>query len=409
MLIFEIIMVAMAAIRANVLRAVLTTLGIIIGVAAVIAVVALGQGAQRRVQQQIQSMGTNVLTIRPNWGHFGGVRNVAQRLYVRDADALKRESNGLLTVSPVASSGQQVTYSRWNAHAEIYGVWPEYFAIHDHHLALGRYFTEGELQGRRRVAVLGANVLSNLAGQDSAALTPESILGQTIQIRGVPFVVIGILKAKGESGFQGPDEDIFVPTSTALYRLFGGRERLNSIEVSTASPQEQDQAYSQIDQIMRRQHRLRPGDDADFQVFNAAEMMSTFNETNKTLTYLLAGIAGISLLVGGIGIMNIMLVSVTERTREIGVRKALGATRQNIMFQFLVESLALCVLGGILGVGVGFLAAHLMTTFAQWQTYVAPYAVFTALGFSAGVGLFFGMWPARRAARLDPIEALRYE
>jgi putative ABC transport system permease protein len=407
MLIFEIFMVAMAAIRANVLRAVLTTLGIIIGVAAVIAVVALGQGAQRRVEAQIQSMGTNVLTIRPGTGTFGGVRDFSQRLYVKDAEALKKESNGLLTVSPNAGSHQQVTYLRWNAGLEIQGVWPEYFTIHDHHLQAGRYFNEGEVQGRRRVAVLGADVLADLAG--NATLTPEGMVGQTIQMRGVPFTVIGVLQAKGESGFMGPDEQVFIPISTAQYRVFGGRERLSSIEVSTASPKEQEQAYAEIDRIMRRSHKIRPGQDPDFNIRNAAEMMSAFNQTNKTLTYLLAGIAGISLLVGGIGIMNIMLVSVTERTREIGVRKALGATRQNIMFQFLVESLSLCVLGGLLGVGVGFIAAHLMTTLAQWQTYVAPYAVFTALGFSAAVGLFFGMWPARRAASLDPIEALRYE
>jgi putative ABC transport system permease protein len=404
MLIYEIIMVAMSAIRANVLRAVLTTLGIIIGVSAVISVVAMGDGAQRRVQAQIQRMGTNVLTIRPGTGSFGGVRNFSQRLYVEDADALKSESNGLLTVAPEASSGQQVTYSRWNAHFEVLGTWPEYFQIYDHHLVAGRFFNEGELQGRRRVAVLGHNVMQDLGGAP-----PETMVGQSVQIRGLPFEIIGVLEEKGEAAFMRPDEEIFIPLSTAQYRVFGGRERLESIYASTPSPKDLDQAYAEIDRIMRHRHKIRPGQDADFNIRNSADLLSTFNETNKTFTLLLGGIAGVSLLVGGIGIMNIMLVSVTERTREIGVRKALGATRANIMFQFLVESLSLCILGGLLGVAGGFGAAHLITRFAATQTFVAPAAVFTALGFSAGVGLFFGIWPARRAASLDPIVALRYE
>jgi putative ABC transport system permease protein len=404
MLIYEIIMVAMSAIRANVLRAVLTTLGIIIGVAAVISVVAMGDGAQRRVQDQIQRMGTNVLTIRPGTGTFGGVRNFSQRLYVEDAEALKAQSEGLLTVAPESSSRLQVTYSRWNSNYEILGTWPEYFQIYDHHLAAGRFFTEGELQGRRRVAVLGHNVMQDLGGTP-----PELMVGQSIQIRGLPFEVIGVLQEKGEAAFMRPDEEIFIPLSTGQYRVFGGRSRLSSIYAATPSPKELDQAYAEIDRIMRRRHKIRPGEEADFNIRNSADLLSTFSDTQKTFTLLLGGIAGVSLLVGGIGIMNIMLVSVTERTREIGVRKALGATRSAIMFQFLVESLTLCVLGGLLGVGAGFGAAGLITHFAGTQTFVAPAAVVTALGFSAGVGLFFGIWPARRAASLDPIVALRYE
>jgi putative ABC transport system permease protein len=403
-LIFEIIMVAMAAVRANVLRSVLTTLGIIIGVAAVIAMVALGEGAQQRVEQQIERMGTNVLTIRPGQQMWGGVSRGESNMSVDDAEALRDGSNGLMEISPEISSRMQVTYLRWNSNTQIQGVWPEYFDMYDHALQFGRFFNQGEVQGRRRVAVLGYNLPETLGDQ-----VPAALVGQTIQIRGVPFEVIGVLEEKGDAAWVRPDDQIFVPTSTAQYRVFGGRDRINAIYAATATPEALDLAYADIDRIMRREHRIRPGEDADFNIRNSADLLATFNETNETFTLLLAGIAGISLLVGGIGIMNIMLVSVTERTREIGVRKALGATRKAILFQFLIESLFLCILGGLLGVAAGIGGAELMTRMQEWETVVSPAAVATALAFSAGVGLFFGMWPAQRAAKLDPIDALRYE
>lgn len=405
MLILEIIMVSLAAIRANVLRSILTTLGIIIGVAAVISVVALGEGAQAQVEAQIQRMGTNVLTIRPGQQMWGGVsRGETEELTVADAEALRDGSEGLLSVAPEVSSRQQVSYLRWNSNNQIVGTWPEYFPMYDHHLQAGRFFNFGEVQGRRRVAVLGYNVPTSLGETPAAAL-----IGQTIQVRGVPFEVIGVLQEKGEAAWIRPDDQIFIPVSTAQYRVFGGRERLNSIYAATATPAQLDEAFGVIDRIMRRAHRIQPGAEADFNIRNSSDLLATFNETNQTFTLLLASIAGVSLLVGGIGIMNIMLVSVTERTREIGVRKALGATRKNILFQFLVESLALCTLGGILGVAAGYGAADLLTRFAEWDTIIAPAAVVTALTFSAGVGLFFGLLPAQRAAKLDPIDALRYE
>jgi putative ABC transport system permease protein len=404
MLVFEIVMVAMAAIRANVLRSVLTTLGIIIGVAAVIAMVALGEGAQARVEQEIQRMGTNVLTIRPGQQMWGGISRGDSNMSVDDAEALRSGSSGLLQVSPEISSRLQVTYLRWNSNTQILGVWPEYFDMYDHTLQAGRFFNEGEIQGRRRVAVLGYNLPETLGEQ-----VPEALVAQTIQIRGVPFEVIGVLEEKGDAAWMRPDDQIFIPTSTAQYRVFGGRDRINAIYAATATPEQLDMAYAEIDRIMRREHRIRPGEEGDFNIRNSADLLATFNETNETFTLLLAGIAGISLLVGGIGIMNIMLVSVTERTREIGVRKALGATKKAIMFQFLIESLFLCVLGGLLGVGAGIGGAQLMTRIQQWDTVVSPAAIATALAFSAGVGLFFGMWPAQRAASLDPIDALRYE
>ncbi len=404
MLVYEIMMVAMAAIRANVLRSVLTTLGIIIGVAAVIAMVALGEGAQVRVEQQIQRMGTNVLTIRPGQQYFGGIGRGDTQMSVDDAVALRDDSNGTLEVAPEITSRIQITYARWNTNTQVFGTWPEYFEIYDHKLQAGRFFNQGEVQGRRRVAILGYNIPENLGGQDPAAL-----VGQTIQLRGVPFQVIGVLEEKGDAAWIRPDDQVFIPISTAQYRVFGGRDRINAIYASTATPELLNQAYGEIDRILRRQHRIRPGEEADFNIRNSADLLETFNETNQTFTLLLAGIAGISLLVGGIGIMNIMLVSVTERTREIGVRKALGATRRAIMFQFLIESLSLCVLGGLLGVGAGIGGASLLTRLQQWDTVVAPESIVMALGFSAAVGLFFGLWPAQRAARLDPIVALRYE
>jgi putative ABC transport system permease protein len=404
LLFLEIVMVAMAAVRANVLRSVLTTLGIVIGIAAVITMVALGEGAQQQVEEQINRMGTTILTVRPGQQMFGGVSRGDAELSIDDAIALRDESNGLLKVSPEQQSRMQVAYKRWNSNTQIMGVWPAYFEMYAHELQVGRWFDQGEVQGRRRVAVLGYNLPETLG-----ETPPEVLVGETIQIRGVIFEVIGILKEKGDAAWIRPDDQIFVPQSTAQYRVMGGRDRLNSVYAATDTPEQLDMAFAEIDRIVRRSHRIKAGEDADFNIRNSSDLLATFNETNQTFALLLAGIAGISLLVGGIGIMNIMLVSVTERTREIGVRKALGATKRAIMTQFLVEALFLCVLGGLLGVGVGYGAAEAMTRVADWQTSVAPAAVFTAIGFSAGVGLFFGLWPARRAAALDPIDALRYE
>ncbi len=400
----EIIAVALAAIRANALRSFLTTLGIIIGVGAVIAMVALGEGAQQSVNQQIQRMGTNVLTIRPGQQMFGGVRRDAtQRLSVEDAAALKSQTGGLLTIAPEVSSRGQLSYSRYNSNNQVVGTWPEYFDIYDHTLIAGRYFNEGEVQGRRRVAVLGYSVPEQLS-------TPVPLLlGKTIQISGQPFEVIGVLAEKGEAAWLRPDEQVFIPISTAQYRLFGGRERLSSIYAATADPDQLDQAYGEIDRVLRREHRIRPGEEADYSIRNSADLLTTFSETQKTFGYLLAGIAGVSLLVGGIGIMNIMLVSVTERTREIGIRKSLGATKKAILFQFLIEALVLCMFGGAVGVLMGWGSARSITHFASWETAVSANAVITALAFSVGIGLFFGIWPAQRAAKLDPIDALRYE
>jgi putative ABC transport system permease protein len=415
MLFTEVIAVAMAAIRANALRSILTTLGIIIGVAAVITMVSLGEGAQQQIQAQIEGMGTNILSISPSRGQgMGGVRSGSSRLYVDDAVALRDNSGGLLKVAPESSNRLQVTYLRWNDNLEVFGTWPEYFQMNNYELAYGRLFDVGEDQGRRRVAVLGSEVPTSLGG-----VPPELLLGRSIQLRGITFEVIGVLKSKGtSSGWMNPDNRVYIPLNTALYRVSGGRDYLGtiSVQVQTGGDQRPDEvqrymdmAYAEIDRILRREHQILPGEEPDFDIRNFADLLATFEETAQTFTFLLAGIGAVSLLVGGIGIMNIMLVSVTERTREIGVRKALGATRANILFQFLVESLALCLLGGILGVAVGWGGAYLLANWGGQNTAVALDSVAMAMGFSAAVGLFFGIWPARRAARLDPIVALRYE
>ncbi len=399
----ETINVALASIRANALRSGLTTLGIVIGTGAVITMVALGEGAQRRVQEQIENMGTNILTVRPGQGYFRGVASGSRRLEEDDAIALRAQVGDRYEVAPEIESRLQVSHLRWNSSNSVVGTWPSYFSVHSHELAFGRYFDEGEVQGRRRVAVLGSNVPEELG-------TPPSLLiGRNIQIRGIRFEVVGVLREKGGAMWMQPDDQIFIPLSTAMYRVMGGRDRLRSIYVAAPSPEELDPAWADIDRVIRREHRIPPAEEADFSIQQSSDILETFGETTQTFSLLLAGIAGVSLLVGGIGIMNIMLVSVTERTREIGIRKALGATRKTILFQFLIEALVLCVLGGLLGVAFGVGGAQVITGLYGTQTAVAAEAVAIALGFSAAIGLFFGIWPARRASILDPIDALRYE
>ncbi len=402
MLITEILRVALAAIRANKLRSFLTALGIIIGIASVITMVALGEGAQRAVEARLRTLGTNVLTIRPGQEMRGGVDRGDTRLRPDEARALLRSPRAIASASPEMQRRVQVEFGEANANLQVSGVWPSYFSIQNFELGAGRLFTDAEERGRRRVVLLGATVA------DKLQTTNGELLDQTVRIGGVPFTVIGIFAEKGSVGFSSPDDGLYVPLATAQFRIFGD-DRVNAIYVQAASERQMNDAIAEIDSVLRREHRLRPAEQSDFSIRNQATLMSTFEATTKTFSYLLAGIALVSLLVGGIGIMNIMLVSVTERTREIGVRKALGARKRDILMQFLIEALVLCLAGGAIGILIGFGAAEGVRRFAGWNAEVVPAAVILAFSFSAAVGVFFGLYPARKAAGLDPIEALRYE
>jgi len=402
MLILEIIRVALQAIGANKMRSVLTMLGIVIGVAAVITMVALGTGAQRSVEDQLQALGTNVLTVRPGQGWHRGVRSGDARMYVSDAYAVQDRADAIVLAAPEMVSGVQVEFGRSNANLRVTGTVANFRELNNYEVAYGRFFTDEEDSGRRRVAVLGGTV------PEVFASTALDMLGQRISIRNVTFEIVGILEPKGGSGWFNQDERIFIPVQTAQFRVMG-TDRIGSFNVKVADEYSPAAAMAQIEQVLRREHKLRVGDDNDFYVQDRAELMGTMQEATKTFTFLLAGIAAVSLLVGGIGIMNIMLVSVTERTREIGIRMAMGATRRQVLTQFLLEALVLCLVGGLLGIALGFGAAKTLASLAEWRTAVSLEAVGMAVVFSAVVGLFFGAWPARRAASLDPIDALRYE
>jgi putative ABC transport system permease protein len=404
MIIGEIILVAFRSIRANKLRAALTMLGVIIGVSAVITVVALSTGAQKAVEERIQAMGANLLSIYPGQSFMGGrASDVRVSLTTDDADALKRDGTLLEAVVPELQRSLPVAYLSQNINTNINGTTANYASVRNYKVTHGRMFTEGDDASRQRYAVLGSQVPTMLN------VNPGAVLGRTIQIRGQPFEVIGVLESKGSQGWGGnPDEQILIPLKTAQYRIFG-TDRLRSIAVAIKKGVPLEQGMVDIEGILRREHKIRPGGDNDFQIRNQTEVLATQQQTTQTFSVLLASIAAVSLLVGGIGIMNIMLVSVTERTREIGIRKALGATRSNIMFQFLIESLVLCLAGGGFGILLGYAASSVMSTKFGWNTMVSPTAVGVAFAFSAGVGLFFGLWPARRAATLNTIDALRYE
>jgi putative ABC transport system permease protein len=400
----ETVSVAFQSIRANKLRSGLTMLGIIIGVGAVITMVALGSGAQKAIEDRIASLGANVLTVFAGQGFRGGVASQDRTaLTTDDYEALRRDARLLKAVVPEMSQNMQVQYGGQNINVSVLGTTANYTDMRNYTVPHGRMFTDGDDEARQRYAVLGADV-PELLGANAAAM-----INQTVMIRGVPFEIIGILSRKGSQGsFFNPDEQILIPINTAQFRIFG-TERVRSISVQVADGVPVEQGMVDLERVLRREHKIRPGAENDFMIRNQQDILATQQEATQVFTTLLASIAAVSLLVGGIGIMNIMLVSVTERTREIGVRKALGATRRTILLQFLIEALALCLTGGIIGILLGSGAAVALSKLAQWNVLVSPVSIVVAFGFSALTGLFFGIWPARRAASLDPIIALRYE
>ncbi len=407
MLFGETIMVALGALRANKLRSLLTMLGIVIGVAAVIAVVALGRGAQAAVNDRISALGTTLLTVSPGQargpGGIGGGFG-SSRLTMEDAKALETLGETIFAVQPEMSGNLQVQFLNKNTNTQIVGVTSNYPRVRKYEMAAGRFFTTAEDNSRQRMAVVGPTVIENLGLQ-----TSDAIIGENIRIRGIQFTVIGVFKSKGQaSPFNNPDDQVLIPLTTARFRVLG-QNRLRSISVLAPSEDQIPETMAEIQKILRRQHRLRQGKEDDFNTRSQADFLSTLGETTAVFSLLLTGIAAVSLMVGGIGIMNIMLVSVTERTREIGIRKALGATRMNILFQFLVEAVVLCLVGGALGILVGTGGATVFTRVMGWNTMVGTTAVALAFGFSAAVGVIFGVYPARRAATMDPIVALRYE
>jgi len=397
--------VATQSILKNKMRTFLTMLGIVIGVAAVIVMVAVGYGAQTSIQKQIGALGTNMIMIMPGASSSGGVNQGAatfNRLTPADYEKLQRESLLLSAVSPVVFTNAQAISGQGNWRTRINGVSTEYQQIRDWPVEQGTYFTEADLRGMRKVAVLGTTVAKNLFPYGDA-------IGQQLQIRDVPFTVVGVLKSKGQNaGGMDSDDIILVPYTTAQARL-SGRQRVGQIIASASSPQDVPAAQEEVRGILRESHKLGEGDDDDFTIRNQDEIAAAASSTTQVMTLLLAAIASISLLVGGIGIMNIMLVSVTERTREIGIRMAIGARGSDVLTQFLVESVAISMLGGIIGVLLGLAGSALLGHFTGWSTVTPPEAIVIAVGFSAAVGVFFGFYPARQAAALNPIQALRYE
>ena len=401
----ELLRVGVQALSRNRMRSGLTVLGIVIGVAAVIATLAIGQGARAAVQAQIRALGANTLTVLPGTITASGARSgmgSTTTLTPDDAVAIKAECPAIEAVAPAVRTVAQVVYGNMNWSTAIQGTTPEFVFVRQWPVANGVFITDSDVRGAAKVCVLGQNVAQQLfAGADP--------VGQTVRIKDMPFRVVGVLTAKGGQGFGGNQDDIVIVPITTVQRKLMAITYVQSIAVSAVGEKEVNDASSQITDLLRQRHRIRADADADFFIFTQQEIANSAEATSKVMTLLLASIAAVSLLVGGIGIMNIMLVSVTERTREIGIRRAIGARRRDILMQFLVESAFLALAGGALGVALGMGAAVLITQFARWPTLIQPAAVALAFGFASVVGVFFGFYPAHRASRLDPVDALRYE
>jgi putative ABC transport system permease protein len=403
-----ILRVALKALARNKMRTALTMLGMIIGVASVITIVALGNGAQQQIEEQVQSVGTNLIMVRAGNLQRGGISQGmggAPTLKAADVEAIRAQVPGAIYLAASVNTRDQVVAGGQNWSAQIEGTDVEFPMIRFWDLEYGTFFTQTHVRSTAKVAVLGSVVRDNLFGEGADPV------GQRVRIRRQSFEIIGVMESKGAGQFgQDQDDTILVPYTTVQKKLRGRNgTNITGITISAASPDEMEEIKAQIAAVLREQHRLIPGDDDDFMLRTMEDMASMMTGIIETMTGLLAGIAGVSLLVGGIGIMNIMLVSVTERTREIGLRMAVGAKGRDVLFQFLVEAMVLSFVGGVFGVALGFGLSEAITYLLHWPTTVPAYAVALSVGFAATTGIFFGFYPARKAAQLNPIESLRFE
>lgn len=403
----EIITEAISTLTVNKLRTGLATLGIVIGIGSVIALVSLGQASQQAVQSQIQSLGSNLLTVSPGSTSQGGIRGAAggaTTLTLADAEAISNspQITTIEKISPEYTSRTQVTTGRTNTNTQVIGVTPIYAEVRNLTIASGNFISEQQINSIAKVAVLGPTVVANLFGEGA------NPIGQTIRINGQTLTIIGVTNSKGGTGFQNQDDIVWVPLSTAQKQLFGA-DHITSIALEAKNPDVMVDAQNEVGYLLLARHKLNDPTQADFSIFSQQDILGAASQITGTFTALLSGIAAISLLVGGIGIMNIMLVTVTERTREIGLRKALGAKKKVIITQFLIESIILTFAGGVIGMGIGVLASFVISSFINLPFTLSPSSVLLAIGVSAGIGILFGWYPAQRAANLQPIEALRYE
>jgi len=401
---------ALRSLKSNSLRSVLTTLGIIIGVGAVIIMVSVGNGAKAKINRLIESMGANIMMVMGGSSRGGGVRGGAGSLPTLtedDAWAIQNEISSVIVAAPSVSGSVQVIKGNMNWATSALGITSEYITAREWKVQNGRFFESSELKRSAKVAILGKTVVDNL-------FIDQNPVGQTIRVKRVPFLVIGVLAPKGQTG-HGMDQDdvVMIPMTTAKKRILGGRKLsgklVSGIVVKARSAEEVSQTEEQVKELLRQRHRIRPGQNDDFRIRNLAEMVSTRADSSEAMSLLLMAVASISLVVGGIGIMNIMLVSITERTREIGLRMAVGATAGDIRSQFLIEAIVLSLIGGLLGAILGIGGSLAMSAFSKWPAIIDPKSVLLAFGFSAAVGIFFGFYPAHKASLLDPIEALHHE
>jgi putative ABC transport system permease protein len=399
-----ILKVGMKAIARNKLRSILTALGIIIGVGCVIAMIAVGGGAQAAVQAQISSLGTNFLMVFPGTSTQSGARIFTGQSSITDDDvtAVRNECPSVAYVSPMARSAGQVVAGNLNWGTSVQGVGVEWPFVRSWNVEKGSFFGDSEVRSAAKVVVLGATVANSLFGD-------QNPIDQTVRIKNFPFKVIGVLESKGGSTMGQDQDDTVIAPYTTVMKLLKRTTKIDMFMASAASQAAVPQAQAEIEALLRQRHRLAPGQDADFMIRSQQEIAQTADQTSKQMSALLAAIASISLLVGGIGIMNIMLVSVTERTREIGIRMAIGAKGRDILTQFLIEALTLSIAGGAIGIALGIATSRFLAWKQQWPIVLAPEAILLAFGFAAAIGIFFGFYPARKASRLDPIDALRYE